>query len=313
MLVSADLVAALVCPTDHCALAPTDDGARCAHGHHYAVGAHGYLEVAPLHSPVLAIASVQDAYVERQRGSAPRTYKEYLRPWLRHRRAQRVLDVGCGTGAVVAALRTDGVEAYGIDIRAVATCWQQEGRDPSAFVVGDCLSIPFPDNCFDAVLALGIVEHVGTVTGHLTLAPDWRRQRARFACELQRVTRPGGRILLAGPNKWFPVDFQHGPTDEQTNPPIRRWLFERTGLNLHPTWGAYHLASYGDLWHWFGRERVRALPLQGYFGFSALERAPLPPLFRRFATTLGRQWLASIPVALRSSPLNPYVLAEIAV
>jgi SAM-dependent methyltransferase len=35
------------------------------------------------------------------------------------------------------------------------------------------------------------------------------RDDARYAAEMVRVTRPGGRLLLFAPNRWYPVE-QHG-------------------------------------------------------------------------------------------------------
>ena len=114
---------------------------------------------------------------------------------------------------------------------------------------------------------------------------------------------------MACPNKTFPIDIQHGPTDEYTHPRRRARIFEKYGVNIHPTWGAYHLASYRDVHRWFGRRRVRALPLKGYFGFSALERPGVPSSAARAA----RWWIEDMPGWLRKTPLNPYVLVEITV
>ncbi|MHB1534000.1 MAG: class I SAM-dependent methyltransferase [Acidimicrobiales bacterium] len=304
-----ELVSRLACPVDRSPLALSGRGVACPDGHRYQLGEHGYLEVAPPDSPVLSIDSTASEYASHQESGGPRTYEAYLRGWLQAGRAQHVLDVGCGVGAIVDRMRRDGIDALGVDMRGVADFWGERGGDPAAFVVGDGVALPFPDRAFDAVMALGVIEHVGTLTGHLTLAPDWRDQRRRFADELARITRAGGRILVACPNKWFPVDVQHGPNDQLTAAPWRSRVFERLALNVHATWGAYHLASYADLWSWYGRDRVRPLPLRGYFGFSALERPGVPRLLSRMA----RAWMDDLPAALRPTPLNPYLLAEITV
>ncbi len=304
-----DLLPRLVCPLDRRPLQGHEDGVGCAAGHEYGLGEHGYLEIASPDSPVLAIESTEESYAARQESGGPRTYEAYLRAWLRERPVQSALDVGCGIGAIVSCLLDDGYDAVGVDMRAVAALWAAAGLDPGAFVVGAATTLPFSDGAFDAVMALGVVEHIGTLTGHLTLAPDWKAQRRAVAAELARVTRPGGRVLIACPSKWFPVDVQHGPTDALTPAPRRGRIFERFGVNVHQTWGAYHLPSYADLWSWYGRDRVRPLPLDGYFGFSALERPGIP----RAAARLARTWVADLPPFLRATPLNPYVLAEVSV
>jgi SAM-dependent methyltransferase len=300
----------LVCPVDGSPLSERGDELACRkEGHAYRRGEHGYLELAPPGSPVLAIESTSDVCATVQAHCGERVYETYLKGWLRQRPASSVLDAGCGAGMAVAAMRADGFAAIGVDMRAVARLWQLHGRPADAFVVGDVTALPFEDGAFDAVVSLGVVEHVGTLTGHLSLAPDWRAQRNRYAAELQRVTRPGGRILLACPNKRFPIDIQHGPNDQLTDVPWRARIFDRFGINVHPTWGDYHLASYADLYRWFGKGRVRPLPLSGYFGFSALERPGVPPIVGH----LAQAWVDKLPAVLRPTAANPYVLAEIVV
>jgi len=299
----------LACPVDHLPLSDSRAGVSCAEGHFYPVGVDGFLEMAPPGSPALAVNTTDEAFAGHQETGGPRTYEAYLRPWLAENGARSVLDVGCGVGAVVSSMAADGFDPVGLDVRGVAHYWAEAGRDPDRFVVGDGCTLPFADATFDAVITLGVIEHIGTVTGHLTLSPTWKEDRSRFAAELARVTRPGGRVLVACPNKWFPFDIQHGPTDQLTKASIRLRVFKRAGINVHQTWGAYHLASYRDLWRWYGKSRVHPLPLDGYFGFSALERPGIPKTFARAATN----WVTNMPAWARPTPLNPYLLAEIIV
>jgi SAM-dependent methyltransferase len=302
-----DLIGRLACPVDRSPLVADEGGARCSGGHRYEVGEAGYLEVAPEGSPVLSIDSTFDEAAHGQEAGGERVYEAYLRPWLDQGQAGPVLDAGCGLGITVDALRQEGIEAVGVDTRQVARRWRQAGRDPAGFVVGDGVALPFPDASFAAVLCLGVLEHVGTVTGHVTLAPGWRATRQAFARELRRVTRPGGRILLACPNKWFPVDVQHGPSDQASSAPLRDRIFARWKVNVHRTWGDHHLVSYRDLDRWYGADTVRALPLTGYFGFSALERPGMPAA----VASAARRWVDDLPATLRKTPLNPYLLAEV--
>lgn len=304
---SESLIGRLACPVDHGALVVDQGGASCPAGHRYQVGEAGFWEVAPAGSPVLSIDSTFDEAAHGQETGGQRVYEEYLRPWLAGGRPGPVLDAGCGLGITVDALRREGIEAIGVDTRRVAHRWQQAGRDPAGFVVGDGTALPFPDGSFAAVLCLGVIEHVGTLTGHVTLGPGWQAARRTFAHELRRVTAPGGRILLACPNKRFPLDVQHGPSDQRTAAPVRDRIFERYKVNVHRTWGDHHLVSYRDLARWYGAERVQALPLSGYFGFSALDRPGMPAL----VATAARRWVDDLPPWLRKSPLNPYILAQI--
>lgn len=73
----------------------------------------------------------------------------------------RVLDFGCGSGALVAALRGRGVEAFGIELdrgpiretlkpEAAPFVTLYDGRMPS----------PFEDGSFDAVVCSEVLEHI---------------------------------------------------------------------------------------------------------------------------------------------------------
>jgi len=295
------------CPVDQGLLRPDADRYRCTSGHAYARGTHGYWEIARPGSAALSIQTTSEHCAAVQETGGVHVYDRYLKHWLARHDARTVLDAGCGIGQDVVEMNRDGFSAVGLDVSSVAGMWSGLGRDAGSFVVGDVTDLPFPTGHFDAVVSLGVVEHVGTVNGHMTLAPDYREQRARFAAELERVTKPGGRVLIACPNKRFPIDIQHGPNDGLTQPPLRTKIFERTGMNVHPTWGRYHLASYADLHTWFGPNRVRPLPLSGYFGFSALDRSGPLTTLRRAA----QAYVDKLPARLRGTGLNPYVLAEV--
>lgn len=102
---------------------------------------------------------------------------------------ERVLDVGCGGGAVTRALAqrvAPGGQAVGVDASSALLKVARElaGKagigDTVEFKQGDCRSLPFADASFDAVVAATTLSHV----------PD----SARAVAEMIRVTRPGGRV-----------------------------------------------------------------------------------------------------------------------
>jgi len=74
----------------------------------------------------------------------------------------KLLDVGCGSGCMLAAAAQRGWTGTGID-GAPAMVELARTRAPSATVLfGEVSELPFDDGTFDAVTALGILEYVDT-------------------------------------------------------------------------------------------------------------------------------------------------------
>ncbi|NPV66652.1 MAG: methyltransferase domain-containing protein [Anaerolineae bacterium] len=107
---------------------------------------------------------------------------------------RRVLEVGCGLGMYTAQYRrrfNAEVEAFDVEFARVA---QARATTPHALIAAG-EAMPYAANTFDVVIANEVIEHV---------ADD----RATVA-EMVRVCRPGGRIVIFCPNRWYPVE-QHG-------------------------------------------------------------------------------------------------------
>lgn len=92
----------------------------------------------------------------------------------------RVLDVGCGIGHSFRELAPRTTVGVDLDAGALA------GQDRETHVA-DMRALPFPDDAFDALVAIQSIEHV----------PDAERALAEFA----RVLRPGGTAVLVTPNR----------------------------------------------------------------------------------------------------------------
>ena len=97
---------------------------------------------------------------------------------------ERLLDVGCGTGAVAftAAALTRRGEIVGIDPSAAfIEHARSRTSDPRiSFEVGNALTLPYPDGSFGKCLSLLVIQFI----------PDVRRAIS----EMRRVTRTGGTV-----------------------------------------------------------------------------------------------------------------------
>jgi ubiquinone/menaquinone biosynthesis C-methylase UbiE len=98
---------------------------------------------------------------------------------------RRVLDVGCGSGPLFAALRAKGATVTGFDSSSamVELARQRLGEDAALHVADLSQPLPFGDGAFDDVVASLVLHYLA----------DWKAPLA----ELRRVLRPGGRLILS--------------------------------------------------------------------------------------------------------------------
>lgn len=111
-------------------------------------------------------------------------------------RDQKILDVGCGTGAILKRLGNPD-KNVGIDLapEAISFCRQ---RGLTNVRQGDICALPFADTSFDAVICSSVLYH------------QWVGDLERAVREMHRVLRPGGVLLINVPA--FP--FLHSAHDE---------------------------------------------------------------------------------------------------
>ena len=113
-------------------------------------------------------------------------------------RGTRALDVGCGNGAYTLEIGRVAALVWGVDIdrRWLYEFFGQPCIAPSIGAAqAESERLPFGDAVFDVVFCIETLEHVAHE--RITL------------CEMRRVLRDGGTLLLTAPNKWFPFE-THG-------------------------------------------------------------------------------------------------------
>jgi len=107
-----------------------------------------------------------------------------LRRWLRATGPVTLLDMGCGTGANLLALREFG-PASGCDIAAAAVEYCHGRGLADVVQQTDLTRLPFSGDRFDLVTGLDVVEHIEDDRGMMR--------------EILRILKPGGAVFLTVP------------------------------------------------------------------------------------------------------------------
>ena len=143
----------------------------------------------------------------------------------------QMLDVGSADGPSVRWMRGNH--------RQVSLDLFPEGLRPGEGVCGSASALPFRDEAFDVVAAFDVVEHC--------------EDDALAVSELNRVLRPGGRMLLSVPAydwAWSDHDVRAGHYRRYTRPRLVQ-LVERAGLTVERSTYAF-----GSVFPFFLAERV---------------------------------------------------------
>lgn len=133
-----------------------------------------------------------DLHVERYHSAS-----KFIRKYYKKDDSFKVLDVGPGDGALKYFFDDyPNAEWQGIDFKSprIEQC-EKMGYKMLQLDL-DNNPIPFPDNSFDVVNASHVIEHLEHMTNALQ--------------EIERVTKPGGLIIIGVPTKLFPFSYLRG-------------------------------------------------------------------------------------------------------
>jgi SAM-dependent methyltransferase len=128
-----------------------------------------------------------------------------------------VIDVGCGTGRALPALRKavgPSGTVIGVDIteQMLSTAWTHGRTQQAHLILADARHLPLSGATVDAVFAAGLIGHIPEVEPALT--------------ELARVTVDGGRLALFHPSGRAALAARRGrqlrPDEPLAEDPLRR-------------------------------------------------------------------------------------------
>jgi 2-polyprenyl-3-methyl-5-hydroxy-6-metoxy-1,4-benzoquinol methylase len=105
--------------------------------------------------------------------------------------AGSLLDAGCGPGLLAAEVEARGWRYTGVDAaKAMLASGDTAARRGGQLAAADVQALPFATGSFDAVVCIGVLDHVV-------------EQQACLA-EFLRVVRPGGLVVASFPNSHSP-------------------------------------------------------------------------------------------------------------
>jgi SAM-dependent methyltransferase len=152
-----------------------------------------------------------------------------------------VLEAGCGTGAVAAALGDLGHRTVGVDLADAALRPARAVWPDVRGAVGDVRHLPFPDRSFGAVVSIGVLEH-----DEAGPADALREHR--------RVLRPDGIFLVtvprispvkAGRDTWNLRVRRHDGYRSRG-----RWVVRRDAIDREPSPWSFHQYEFSrSTWH----------------------------------------------------------------
>jgi SAM-dependent methyltransferase len=127
----------------------------------------------------------------------------------------RLLDIGCGSGWLLAALGDDVRQRVGCDLRGDLYIQVRDQVHNILFAQADGMRLPFPDDSFDLVTCLAVIGEFS----------DWRGALQ----EMARCVTPGGLLYVTVTNGKLLI-------------PLYRFV-TRLGIGVRPSWWEYGLSS----------------------------------------------------------------------
>ncbi len=142
-------------------------------------------------------AAFGEDYFERGADTGVNTYTDYeAKSWTaRHAdaidaafRPGSCLEVGCAKGELVGELRRRGVASIGTDVSHYSVAAGPPELTGRALAAASIAGLPFPDDTFDLVVAIEVLEHIPIELVEPALRELWRVSRHHVFVTVQNTT-----------------------------------------------------------------------------------------------------------------------------
>jgi SAM-dependent methyltransferase len=188
-VISPRLLQLVRCPACHGPLRGDPSALTCAScGRHYGGPSQDFLDLRPHENFAERTKYLDEALhadARHERVSPPllgsKIRNDMLRAFLAPGPADRIIDLGCGSGRALLWNRDWQGHAVGIDI---APFFAHESRRDVDLMLGDLRRLPFADGTFTKAYSLDVLEHLSPDALHGMLS------------EAARVLAPGGELFV---------------------------------------------------------------------------------------------------------------------
>lgn len=189
-------------------------------------------------------------------------------------RGLRIIDIGCGEGALTRALAKLGAQVTGYDPFIAAAALTQHGAGSYRFAKAAADAIPESDHEADVVLFVFSLHHV----------PEAKLEGALMTA--RRLLRPSGRLYVAEPLAQGPHQYIMELFHDETA--VRKAAAEALARFARPRFAAHEISTYTDRRKFsdFGSFADRMIANMRFNGYTR-EAVLAPAVRRRFDEALA--------------------------
>ncbi len=190
------------------------------------------------------------------------------------------LEVGCGEGRIVLALRAGGYDAQGVDGSATMIRAAERSDPEGRYAVADAAALPFDDSSFDLVVAFMSLQDIDDLDGAVREAARVLRPSGRFCFSILHPLRTAGEFSDPSPAAAYE---------------IREPYFERRPYAVSDEHGGVRVTMHSE--HRPLEAYAQALESAGLFIEALREPRPTDDLVRADGSGISAKW-QRIPLAL---------------